>query len=165
MLGRNHVIVGVGLYLTAEYALGASGGQPALVNCLAAAALGSLAPDIDSPNSFLGRRLWPVSWTVSALVRHRGPTHSLLACLVVMIGMAAGSRMYPAWSPYFLAFGIGYASHLLADWFTTEGVPLFWPNRKRFRSPLNFRTGGMVENLFGLTAGAGLGYWFYRLFV
>lgn len=159
------MIVGIGLYLAADYALGTGGARPDLVNCLAAAALGSLAPDLDSPHSCLGRRLWPVSWTVSALVRHRGPTHSLLGCLLVGLGLAVALGFYPAWHSCFLAFGIGYGSHILADWFTTEGVPLLWPQQKRFRSPLHFRTGGMVENLFGLTAGAGLGYWFYRFFV
>ncbi|MDD3580724.1 MAG: metal-dependent hydrolase [Desulfobacca sp.] len=164
MLGRNHVIVGLGLYLAADYALGTGGPRSDLVNCLTAAALGSLTPDLDSPHSYLGRRLWPVSRTVSAWARHRGPTHSLLACLLVGLGVAAGSKMYPGWSPYFIAFAIGYVSHLLADWCTTEGVPLLWPNNKRFRSPLNFRTGGMVENLFSLALGSGLGYWFYQSF-
>jgi membrane-bound metal-dependent hydrolase YbcI (DUF457 family) len=82
--------------------------------------------------------------------------------MLMLLGLGAGFRFYPAWSAYFAGFGIGYASHILADWFTTEGVPLLWPNRKRFRSPLSFRTGGLGELLFSLVAGAALGFWFYR---
>jgi inner membrane protein len=162
MLGRNHVIVGIGVYLGADHFLGTGWTRPDLVNCLATAALGSLVPDMDSPHSHLGRRLWPLSWTVSAIVGHRGFTHSCFACVLMVLGLAACSRFSPAWSAYFVAFGIGYASHILADWFTTEGVPLFWPNRKRFRCPLSFRTGGFGEFFFSLLAGAALGFWFYR---
>jgi inner membrane protein len=162
MLGRNHIIVGIGLYLGADHFLGTGWTRPGLVNCLATAALGSLVPDLDSSRSHLGRRLWPLSWTVSALAGHRGFTHSLLAGLLVFLGLALGSRLYPEWGSCLVAFGIGYASHVLADWFTTEGVPLFWPNRKRFRCPLSFRTGGFGELFFSLLAGAALGYWFFR---
>lgn len=160
MLGRNHIIVGMGLYLAVDAYLGSGGTAPALVNCLGAAALGSLAPDLDSPKSSLGRSIWPISGTVKSLVGHRGFTHSLLASFLVFLGLAL-TRQYH-WFPYFTAFAIGYLSHVFADWLTTEGVPLFWPNGKRFRSPLSFRTGGVGELLFSLVAGAALGFWFYR---
>lgn len=75
------------------------------------------------------------------------------------------SQYYPGWLGYFVAFGIGYFSHVLADWVTTEGVPLFWPNRRRFRSPVGFRTGGPGELLFSLVAGTLLVTWLYRIFI
>jgi inner membrane protein len=163
MLGRNHVIVGMALYLAANRYLESGGGAAsALVICLAAAALGSLAPDLDSPKSSLGRRVCPVSRMVKSLVGHRGFTHSLLASFLVFMGLAAARQYHPGWSPYLSAFGIGYFIHVFADWFTTEGVPLFWPNRRRFRGPLSFRTGSLVENLVGLTAGTLLGIWLYQ---
>lgn len=165
MMGRNHVIVGLGLYLAADLYLGSGGTTPASVNCLGVVALGSLAPDLDTPKSSLGRRTWPVSRTVSSLIGHRGFTHSILACLLVSLGLEVASQYYPGWLAYFVAFGIGYASHVVADWFTTEGVPLFWPNRKRFRSPLRFRTNGPGELLFSLAAGSWLVIWLYRIFI
>ena len=162
MMGHNHVIAGAILYLAVDWSLGSGGTAPALSNCLAAAALGSLAPDLDSPKSYLGRRFWPVSWTVTSLLGHRGFTHSLLAGLLVFLGLVVAGQYLPGWFAYFMALGIGYASHILADWFTTEGVPLFWPHRKKFRSPLHFRTGGLGEVWFSLTAGSGLAFWLYR---
>lgn len=160
MLGLNHVIVGSLACLAADRLAGLGG--PALVNLLGAAALGSLAPDLDSPHSFLGRRFWPLSWTVRAAVGHRGLTHSLLAGLAVVIGAAAAGLCYPAWRPYCWAGAIGYLSHLAADWCTAEGVPLFWPDRRRYRAPFSFRTGGPIEALFSLAAGGLLGCWLYR---
>jgi inner membrane protein len=138
---------------------------PALVNCLRAAALGSLAPDLDSPKSYLGRRVRPVSWTVKSLVGHRGFTHSLLASCLVFLSLAAARQYHPGWFSYFMALGISYLSHVFADWLTTEGVPLFWPDQRRFRSPLSFRTGGLFEQLFGLAAGLCLGIWLYRFWL
>ena len=163
-MGRNHVIVGMGLYLAVDMALGPGWPAP-LVNCLGVAALASLAPDLYTPKSSLGRRIWPVSWTVSSLIGHRGFTHSMAACMLVALGLAVASQCYPGWLGYYAAFEIGYLSHVLADWVTTEGVPLFWPNRKRYRSPLSFRTGGPGEFLFSLVAGSFLVIWLYRIFI
>jgi len=164
MMGINHTITGAVVYLGADLSLGSGGTAPHLLNCLGAAALGSLAPDLDTPKSSLGRRFLPVSWTLSALIGHRGFSHSLLACLAVAATAFLLGTSYPPWLAYGLAFALGYATHILGDWLTTEGVPLFWPNRRRYRSPLNFRTGGLGEYVFGLAAGGLLGFWLYRLF-
>lgn len=161
MLGRNHVIVGLGLYLAVDSFWGMGGTAPGPY-CLAAAALGSLTPDLDSPKSFLGRKFLPLSWTVSSLAGHRGFTHSLLACVLILLGVAVADQHCRGWPAYFAAFGIGYASHILADWLTAEGVPLLWPNRKRFRCPLRLKTGGLGELLFSLVAGPLLGIWLCR---
>ena len=160
MLGVNHVIVGSLACLAVDRVAGLGG--PALVNVLGAAALGSLAPDLDSPHSSLGRRFWPLSWALQASVGHRGLTHSLLACLAVALAAVAAGIFAPAWRPYFWAGALGYLSHILADWLTSEGVPLFWPDRRRYRAPVHCRTGGMGEALFSLAAGGILGYWLYR---
>jgi membrane-bound metal-dependent hydrolase YbcI (DUF457 family) len=42
----------------------------------------------------------------------------------------------------------GYVAHILGDFVTIEGVPLFWPIRKKFGLKL-FRTGGAIESLIG----------------
>ncbi len=109
MMRRNHVLVGIGLYLAVDAYLGSGRTVPALVNCLGATALGSLAPDLDSPKSSLGRNIWPVSATVKSLVGHRGFTHSLLASGLVFLGLALTRQSH--WFPYFTAFAIGYLSH------------------------------------------------------
>jgi len=43
----------------------------------------------------------------------------------------------------------GYLLHILGDFVTKEGVPLFWPIKQKFGLKL-FRTGGKIETLIGL---------------
>lgn len=105
-------------------------------------ALGALLPDIDHPESWLGRRLKPISIPISAVFGHRGITHSLLAILA--LGIVLLGEIGPAWvSPLV----VGYLSHLAGDWLTKSGIPLFYPLRTPFRAPITFRTGGAGEAL------------------
>jgi membrane-bound metal-dependent hydrolase YbcI (DUF457 family) len=43
---------------------------------------------------------------------------------------------------------IGYLAHLLGDFITIEGIPLFWPFRQKFGLKL-FKTGSEIESLLG----------------
>lgn len=79
---------------------------------------------------------------------HRGITHSLLALgLLVALGELP---VFP-WHWLHLGFliGWGYASHLLADALTKQGVPLLWPLDRRFGFPpfraLRLTTGRFME--------------------
>jgi len=105
MMGRNHVIPGALFYLAVDWSMGSGGTAPDLTNGLAGAALGSLASDLDSPKSYLGRRCWPVSWTVTSLLGHRGFTHSLLAGLLVFFGLAVAGRYCRVGSPILCLWG------------------------------------------------------------
>ncbi len=87
-------------------------------------------PDLD----FLGQLL-------TGLRLHRGPSHSLLAALIVSALLAWIVHYYRRQSSYSLLFiltlGI-YGSHLLLDLFTAggRGIPLLWPlSSQYFRSP------------------------------
>lgn len=162
MMGLNHAIIGALTYLSVDRVTHSGLTAPS-ANYLAAAILGSLTPDLDSPKSSLGRRVWPLSWSLKIIYGHRGITHSLLACLLVGVGLFLACAAWPGHKAYGVAFTIGYASHILADWFTKEGVPLLWPLPKRFRCPLNFATGGFLEYAFSLAAGSYLGLWIFRL--
>jgi len=84
MMGRNHLLLGLGLYGGTILAFDIHQDSSILMGCLASAGLGSLLPDIDSPHSYIGRKFWPVSWVVSSAVRHRGVTHSLFALLFLL---------------------------------------------------------------------------------
>ncbi|BAU56966.1 membrane-bound metal-dependent hydrolase YdjM [Halorhodospira halochloris] len=138
MMAISHVTIGtVGWATFAVYT-----GQPLQPETFSAAVLGSLAPDIDYPRSWIGRNLPFISRPLAKLVSHRGITHSSFALI-------AGGLLLYQWG-YFAegllaAFLIGYLLHLLADWLTITGIPLLWPLRKRFKSPLRIRTGGMLE--------------------
>jgi inner membrane protein len=120
------------------------------------AIVGGLAPDLDSPGSAITRiqGLAPAGRVAAnvaqaAHVRHRGPTHSLLAlALVVCLGLA-GVKFVHLPVIYPLAFCLGYFVHITSDMLTISGVPLFWPFSKKRRSPLpralRLRTGGWPE--------------------
>ncbi|HLO77719.1 MAG TPA: metal-dependent hydrolase [Magnetospirillum sp.] len=149
MMAGSHIVVGAALWaVSAKLA----GGHPADPQALAAAALGSLLPDIDHPQSWAGRKLRPISVPLSMLVGHRGVTHSAIA---VLGGLAALLLMGMGWMAAPLV--IGYLSHLVADGLTPSGVPLLWPSRRRFTLNL-CETGSLVE--IALVAGiAALGGW------
>ncbi|MGL4759291.1 MAG: metal-dependent hydrolase [Patescibacteria group bacterium] len=42
----------------------------------------------------------------------------------------------------------GYVAHLVGDFLTIEGIPIFWPFKQKFGLKL-FRTGGVVESFLG----------------
>lgn len=67
-------------------------------------------------------------WVVHSVLSHRGPLHSLLACLLVWALASAWTGEARA-----VALAAGYASHLLLDALTPAGVPLAWPAGGRVR--------------------------------
>jgi inner membrane protein len=105
---------------------------------------GALLPDIDEENSYIGRRFFFLSLPIRMIFGHRGFTHSLLALLLVSIGV----YFLPIDEPYQVAFIIGFGSHILADFLTNSGVPLFYPLDKRFKFFFTFNTGGAIEYIF-----------------
>lgn len=114
---------------------------------IAAAALGSLLPDIDHPHSLIGKRMRPVSDIISLVVGHRGITHSLVAIAL----MSAWIAYMGASGSLVTAIAIGYLSHLLLDAMTPAGLPLLWPQRRVFRIRTGITTGGVME--MGFMAG------------
>lgn len=136
MMAASHVVVGAALWAVTAKIGGLPPGEP---QALAAAAFGALLPDIDHPQSWAGRKMRAISVPLSAVVGHRGITHSLLAVAAAVAGLAVwgvGAMTAPIM--------VGYLSHLVADGLTPSGVPLLWPNRRRFTLNL-CRTGGMME--------------------
>lgn len=133
MMGTTHALLGAacGWSISGE-PLGAAVG-----------ALAGLLPDLDHPQSLLGRRLWPVAWTLNKAFGHRSALHSLAALLLVAL---AARALLPDW---WQIVAVGYASHLLADALTVAGVPLLWPLKFRFRF-LGIRTGGIIEHMLML---------------
>jgi membrane-bound metal-dependent hydrolase YbcI (DUF457 family) len=120
------------------------------------AIVGGLAPDLDSHGSAITRiqGIAPAGRVAAnvaqaAHVRHRGPTHSLLAlALLACVGFALVKLLHLP-TIYPLAFCIGYAVHIASDMMTISGVPFLWPFRKKRYSPLprplRLRTGGWPE--------------------
>lgn len=100
----------------------------------------ALLPDIDTPHSVMGRKLWPFSVLIKHTVGHRGCFHSLLFSAAVYL---LSVLIIPEYSLYILA---GYLSHLILDALNPQGVPLLWPIKYRFSIPI-VNTGSVVEKL------------------
>lgn len=114
---------------------------------------GALLPDIDHPKSKFGRAVPFISYPISAVLGHRGITHSFFA-----IGTAAAFLWLYDYQFWFVApLVVGYISHLLGDVFTNSGAPLFWPNKNKVSIPL-FNTGTWAESIFRLIL-VGLLFW------
>jgi inner membrane protein len=92
--------------------------------------LGSLLPDMDHPQSYLGRRTYPLSVLINKSFGHRGFTHSLLSLFLFGIATAYWWSVNPL---FFGGIYLGYLSHLLGDMCTVSGVPLLYPKRKRYK--------------------------------
>lgn len=131
MNGGQHLMFGTLLGVGTQLATGLSPvGLFSYPSYYGGIALGSLLPDIDHPQSYLGRRIPLLSVPINKLFGHRGFTHSLLS--LSLLGIA--SAFYWAVNPLF--FGgllLGYFSHILGDMLTPMGVPLFYPDKKRYK--------------------------------
>ena len=161
MRGATHVVLGTtAVCVVARAAGGLSGGEGIVL--LAAATVGSLLPDIDTPFNSLGmRRLGRIlQW----LVGHRTITHSLIgwgaasALTAALAFTASRFDILPGrWWVLALGMSGGYVVHLLADAATKTGVPLLYPVKdgktlKRFHllpRRLRIRTGSFIEMIIG----------------
>ncbi|WP_407918379.1 metal-dependent hydrolase [Kitasatospora sp. NE20-6] len=75
-----------------------------------------------------------------------GPAAWTTAAGLAALGTAATDRWIPGtggWLPY--AVGLGVLAHLLGDFLTRQGIPLFWPHRRRYEVVLIRRSGNGVE--------------------
>src|SRR5882672_9498648 len=121
--------------------------------------MGGIAPDIDQPTAPLWRNL-PVGKYIGKtfdrfLGGHRFLSHSLLGAFVfgflfhyilqVLTPSFPKLNMQIIW----WAFMIGFASHLVMDTITTEGVPWLLPIPIKFGIPpfstFRIQTGGFME--------------------
>lgn len=92
---------------------------------------GSILPDIDHHNSFLGKNI-PF---VSKIFKHRGFTHSLLFAIIIWL--------FNQWIAY------GILVHIFLDLMTHNGIVLFYPSNNRIRFPLAkyVITNGLFEKI------------------
>jgi inner membrane protein len=161
MTGRTHDIIAFAGILTA-----ASFNPPQSLNlfttigCLMGGVIGALIPDMDQATN----RLWdmfPAGNFVGRILRHamlghRTLSHSLLGFYLLF-------KLLQFVLPYILnadylnidlvltSILIGMASHLVADSFTKDGIPLLFPLKVKVGIPpikkLRFTTGKFVENI------------------
>lgn len=93
--------------------------------------LGSLFPDLDSPNSTLGK------FNIFArFMRHRGSTHTLLGLFLTSLFIFLLAKDTNA----AFNFAFGYFTHLLLDTLTPQGIMWYYPVSKHYvRIPKHFR--------------------------
>ena len=134
MMAGSHLALGLVAWAWVAPHLGFSAIGPA---GLGLAALGAVMPDIDHPQSWVGRRARVVSRPLARAVSHRGVTHSLLA-------VALGIVLLRAHRSLCAPLAVGWLSHLAADLVTPRGLRLAWPLRRHWAIPL-CRTGSPRE--------------------
>jgi inner membrane protein len=126
-----HVMVGTLLGVGTQYVTGLPMvGILAYPSFYGGVTLGSLFPDIDHPQSYIGRRIPLIPTLIYKTLGHRGFTHSLLSLSLFGIATAFYWSINPL---FFGGFLLGYLSHLLADMTTPSGIPLLYPKYKRFK--------------------------------
>jgi inner membrane protein len=115
---------------------------------LIAAAIASQLPDLDTPNSYIGRICQPLSQYISQF-GHRQITHSILGTAIAWIVFLP---LLFAGSDWYWAVALGYLSGWLLDAASKTGVPIFYPSPKRGVFPLDpeyrIKTGSLTERLF-----------------
>jgi len=139
--------------------------------------IGGLIPDMDQASN----RLWdllPLGDTLAKVFRriffrHRTLSHSILGMVIIynIFDWVLPRLLNPVHvDPHivFISIMIGYASHLLADSLTKDGLPLFFPLPFEIGIPpfrfMRITTGKWVENLLVLP-GIGLYLlWFIKTF-
>ena len=92
--------------------------------------IGALLPDIDTTKSLLGRMVKPVATIINRKYGHRTITHSLIALVSLTALISAFQAAYFPDIPIAQVFGLAYASHMLLDMVTVQGIPLFYPFSK-----------------------------------
>lgn len=94
--------------------------------------VGSLLPDIDHKNSYIGKKVKTASKAINKLAGHRNLFHAPLIYLFlysIVLGMVTDNLLLMGVNGLFL----GIFSHLVLDSFTIGGLPWFYPiSKKRF---------------------------------
>lgn len=140
MRGKAHLISGLSTGIaTAVFTF--SGSTGGVFASIGASAIGSLIPDIDLPNSTIGKKVKPISIVINKMFGHRTITHAPLWVIPLLVLY----KFIPNIASELSAAGIavlqhtvigyisGFVCHLLGDMFTVGGIPLLYPfNRKRF---------------------------------
>lgn len=123
--------------------------------------LAALLPDIDQPTGKLWHML-PFGHVFAEIsnpfLEHRNITHSLIGVALVGFGLHYLFKFFPSYwgidtQTLFIASLLAYLSHLFADMWTNEGIPLLFPYHRFFGLPpkpfdgARVATGKWFENL------------------
>ena len=119
MLGKNHLAFGITSALATSVVLNKAGVELdyATVSIItASSAFGSLLPDIDDPNSMIGRLFVHIASFINRVFGHRTITHDLMIFLPLFIAS------FFVKNTIFFGIMLGYIGHLFLDSWTEQGV-------------------------------------------
>lgn len=161
MTGRTHDLAAIttltfSVALTPLTTVSLATGITALFTCI----IGGLTPDIDQPTADFWHKL-PAGSIVGRIISPLLENHRMISHSLFGIGLFGwGLKMILPYIHTFLlvdinivwwAFILGYASHLVMDSLTKEGVPWLFPIPIRMGFPplkfLRITTGSWVEKL------------------
>lgn len=156
MTAKGHVVLAttlsypvVSFYLIENYSI------PMVMLMFAFMILGSLLPDIDEPNSYIGNRAKLLSYALKVIgIKHRTITHWLIFPLLIALLAYFLDNSIATPLLYSLAFGV--LAHDIGDMLTKGGIngffyPLF-PSTKIAILPrfLRFQTFSFIEYIIVL---------------
>ncbi|HBY83924.1 metal-dependent hydrolase [Staphylococcus sp.] len=128
------------------------------VTVIVLSVISSLLPDICHTQSKIGRQFKILSFLIRLLFGHRTFTHSLL--FIGIIGILLHIIDTPIY--YEVAIIIGLISHVILDMVTPKGVKLLYPLPITIKTPLNFKTGGLVDLSLATALTVGAIYVFFQ---
>lgn len=118
---------------------------------LGAAALGSLIPDIDHRNSYLGRRFKVTSYITSKAFGHRGAVHAPILMGLVNFGLYLMAKLFIGdiflLKEIFISLYGGILSHLFLDMFNKTGIPVLYPFSGKYISFANVKVNSLSEKI------------------
>lgn len=193
MVGKSHLLVGLTAGVVLDSVVHLTGSPLTMAKSVPLELLvnkgvfyfmvgfGSLLPDIDNARSSMGKKLGWISKEIQHVAGHRTLFHSLLGLflgsllaigleqlviyLLAQRGFTLPAQFVGESHLVFFAVLFGCIMHIVADGLTEGGVPLLWPNHKRFGFPPNphwrFRTGDWPEYVivYSFMVLVGLGIW------
>ncbi|MFP3917228.1 metal-dependent hydrolase [Lysinibacillus telephonicus] len=119
---------------------------------LCGALLGSLLPDIDHRNSYIGRKLRITSFIISKTLGHRSIVHTPLvifafSSLLFFLAMQLTGIIHDVSLFFVIGASYGMFSHLFLDMLTRRGIPLLYPLTSKSFRIANFKGGGIGDKL------------------
>lgn len=143
MVEKSHIATSLAISAAFSYAVS----YPFTISFVVGVTLGSILPDIDHPKSFISRHSFGLGKVINKKFGHRGITHSLVTWAVLFTTLVL---FLP--SPFTLGVGLGYLLHIIEDYFSVSGVPLFLPfDQKRRKCPI-YKTSDKIEKIIFISA-------------
>lgn len=116
--------------------------------------LSSIIPDIDHPNSLIGKITYPISKFIYSRFGHRTLTHSLFFVSLTVVSFFLFENLIFSKIRYSAIYAISIFSHVLLDMLTTDGVEVMFPFSKTryllFLNPRYRLKGGNVKHESGV---------------